>query len=420
MATTIVAVSSGRPPAGIAVIRLSGPEAIAAARAVAGTLPDPRSARVRRLRDAGDATLDRAIVLVFPGPRSATGEDLVEFHCHGGRAVVDAVERALLARPGVRRAEAGEFTRRALTNGRIDLSEAQGLADLLTAETERQRVAAMAAADGRLSRAVRDWMQQLSGIAARVEAMLDFSDEDDVGEADVAEIHRAMLAVKGTIDSALAVPPVERLRDGIRVVLAGPPNAGKSTLVNLMADRDVAIVTPIAGTTRDRIEVPVTRDGIAFVLIDTAGLTESDDAVERIGVARAGEAIATADVLLWLGEETPPAGAIWLWSRADERGEAPQHRTAVSRETPASVDRLWDMIVARAETMIPRADDVTLDRRQRDACGVAAGALSHPGDDPLILAEQLRAANNALATILGIDATEAMLDSLFGAFCIGK
>jgi len=250
---TIVAVSSGRPPAAIAVIRLSGGDALAAARTIAGTLPEPRQAKVRRLRDGDGATLDRALVLVFPGPQSATGEDLVEFHCHGGRAVVDAVERALLAHPGVRRAEPGEFTRRALIHGRIDLAEAQGLADLLTAETERQRIAAIGAAEGRISAAVRGWMDRLSGLAARIEAMLDFSDEDDVGEEDLNRVHQDIVALVDDMTIVVSAPPVERLRDGLRVVLAGPPNAGKSTLINLLCEREVAIVTPIAGTTRDRI-----------------------------------------------------------------------------------------------------------------------------------------------------------------------
>ncbi|TPG15610.1 tRNA uridine-5-carboxymethylaminomethyl(34) synthesis GTPase MnmE [Sphingomonas oligophenolica] len=421
--TTIVAVSSGRPPAAIAVIRISGGEAFAAARALTGSLPPPREARVRALRAADGALLDRALMLVFPGPRSATGEDLVELHCHGGRAVIDAVEAALLATPEVRRAEAGEFTRRALINGRIDLAEAQGLADLLAAETERQRVAAIATAEGRVSRAVRDWMERLSRLAAQVEAMLDFADEDDVTDTGVEALREACALLAADMGAVLDVPPIERLRDGVRVVLAGPPNSGKSTLINLLSDRDVAIVAPIAGTTRDRIEAPVTRNGIPFVLTDTAGLTETDNVIERMGVERTVESIARADILLWLDDQPPPREAIWVLPRADEDDRAAlsaSGRIVVSREDAESIARLWEAIGERASLLIPRESDLSLDRRQRDACRIAVAALQHGSDDALIIGEQLRSASMALAGILGIDATEAMLDSLFGQFCIGK
>ena len=420
--TTIVAVSSGRPPAAIAVIRISGPDAMAAAEALTGGLPAPRAARVRLLRDDRNMPLDRALVLAFPGPRSATGEDLVELHCHGGRAVVAAVEQALLARPGVRRAEAGEFTRRALMNGRIDLAEAQGLGDLLAAETERQRIAAMGAAEGRISRAVQNWLATLSNVAAQVEATLDFADEDDVADHGLDPVKTAMVALADEMARVLAAPPVERLRDGVRVVLAGSPNSGKSTLINMLSEREVAIVTPIAGTTRDRIDAPVTRDGIPFVLTDTAGLTETDDVVEQIGVDRAQQAIATADILLWLDEAPPPRDALWVFPRADAR-PAPSPdagRIAVSRTDPGSIERLWDAIVCQAAELLPRVEELAFDRRQRDACATARQALLAPGDDPLLIGEDVRVAMRALGTILGIDATEAMLDSLFGQFCIGK
>lgn len=427
--TTIVAVSSGRPPAAIAILRVSGPRALAAVTALVGTLPAPRQAKVRAIRSATGALLDRALVLVFPGPASATGEDLVELHCHGGRAVIDAVERAVLAHPDVRRAEPGEFTRRALIHGRIDLAEAQGLADLLVADTERQRIAAIATAEGRVSSAVRGWMADLAMLAARVEAMLDFSDEDDVGDDGVSDdavaaIRRAMASLADRIDAVLAVPPVERLRDGIRVVLAGRPNSGKSTLINALAERDVAIVTPVAGTTRDRIEAPVTRSGIPFVLTDTAGLTETDDMVEQIGVGRARDAIATADILLWLDDETPPRpDALWIYPRADAPGRSAasdDRRIGIARSDPSSINRLWSIITDRAQSLIPREDDITLDRRQRDACVDALYALTDPPVDPLVIGEELRRASGRLAAILGVDATEAMLDSLFGQFCIGK
>jgi tRNA modification GTPase len=417
---TIVAVSSGRPPAAIAVIRISGRDAVPAATALAGTLPQPREARVRTLRAPDGSILDSALVLVFPGPRSATGEDLVELHCHGGRAVIDAVERALLEQPGVRRAQPGEFTRRALTNGRIDLAEAQGLADLLAAETERQRRAAVGAAGGRISVAVRGWLDRIAALSAAVEAMLDFSDEDDVAVSGDDVVAASMGQLAAEIELVLAAPPVERLRDGISVVLAGPPNIGKSTLLNLLTEREAAIVTPIAGTTRDRIEAPVSHGGIPFVLTDTAGLTETDDPVERIGVARASTAIAEADILLWLADTPPPRDAIWILSKSDERDERPNDRLAVGRDDAGSIAALWSAIITRAEAMIPREDQLAFDQRQRDAAMHARDALTAPSFDLLTTAENLRLAHRALGVILGIDATESMLDALFGRFCIGK
>lgn len=422
---TIFALSSGAAPAGIGVIRVSGPQACAAAERMAGTLPAPRTARVRPLRDTAGALLDRALVLVFPGPTTATGEDMVELHCHGGRAVIAAVLATLGEQPGLRPAAAGEFTRRALTNGRIDLAEAQGLADLLSADTERQRIAAIAAAEGVVSQRVREWLDRLAMLAALTEAQLDFSDEDDVAADDAAltsiRTGKAMLAAE--LQMVLDSPSVDRLRDGIHVVLAGPPNSGKSTLINLLAQRELAIVSPIAGTTRDRIEATVTRDGLVYVLTDTAGLTESDDPIERIGVARAAASVEQADVLLWLDDVPPPrSGAIWVRSRADVPGRASLTGADVSvaQDDLASIGRLWTIIAARAERLIPRSDALALREAERLACRRAWGALVEETGDPLIIGEQLRIAMRSLGTILGIDATEAMLDALFGRFCIGK
>lgn len=423
---TIFAVSSGRPPAAIAVVRVSGPQAFAAAEALAGPLSAPRHASLRGLRDAEGALLDRALLIVFPGPKTATGEDLVELHCHGGRAVIAAVERALSAMPALRFAEPGEFTRRALTNGRIDLTEAEGLADLLEAETEGQRVAAMTAAEGRVSQAVRGWMDSVAMLSARIEAILDFADEDDVVsdtaafDALVGEID----ALAGEIETVVDAPPVERLKDGLRVVIGGPPNSGKSTLLNLLGERDAAIVSPISGTTRDRIEVPVIRDGVAYVLTDTAGLIDTLDPIEAIGVTRAEGALAAADIVLWLADTAPPrADAIWLHARADlpEREGLPAGRTlAVAQTDRSSLDRLWAEVHQRAMTMLPRGDGIALKQHQRRQCGLAVEALRDRSSDPLIVAEHLRQARAILAGVLGLDATGEMLDALFGRFCIGK
>lgn len=423
---TIFAVSSGRPPAAIAVVRVSGPQAFAAAETLAGSLPAPRHASLRGLRDADGALLDRALVIVFPGPRTATGEDLVELHCHGGRAVIAAVERALSAMPELRFAEPGEFTRRALINGRIDLTEAEGLADLLEAETEGQRVAAMTVAEGRVSQAVRGWMDSVAMLSARIEAMLDFADEDDVAsdsaafDAIVAEI--GVLAAE--IETVVDAPPVERLKDGLRVVIGGPPNSGKSTLLNLLGERDAAIVSPISGTTRDRIEVPVIRDGVAYVLTDTAGLIDTLDPIEAIGVTRAEGALAAADIVLWLADTPPPrTDALWIHARADLPGrtDTPAGRAlAIAQTDRGSLDRLWSEVHQRAMTMLPRGDGVALKQDQRRQCGLAVEALRHPSSDALIVAEHLRQARVILAGVLGLDATGEMLDALFGRFCIGK
>ena len=422
---TIFALSSGAAPAGIGVIRISGTDAFAAVTRLAGTLPPPRTARVRALRDEAGALLDRALVIVFPGPGTATGEDLAELHCHGGRAVLAAVTSALARQPGLRPAVAGEFTRRSLSNGRIDLAEASGLADLLSADTERQRLAALSAAEGLVSHRVRGWLDRLAMLGAQVEAQLDFADEEDVA-ADVAAIdavRSGIAALKAELGDVLAMPPVERLRDGIQVVLAGPPNSGKSTLINLLSQRDVAIVSPIAGTTRDRIEATVARDGLVYLLIDTAGLTESDDPIERIGVTRAGDAIARADVLLWLGDTAPPrSDALWVRARADVAGRdaVPDAHISVAQSDDASIAALWRCIAARAEQLVPRGDAIAFRETERDACRQAVAMLDADERDPLLLGEQVRLATRVLGGILGIDATETMLDALFGRFCIGK
>jgi tRNA modification GTPase len=422
---TIFALSSGAAPAGIGVIRVSGPQAFAAVERIATSLPAPRTARVRALRDDRGALLDRALVLLFPGPASATGEDLAELHCHGGRAVVAAVLTTLRRQPGLRPADAGEFTRRALTNGRIDLAEASGLADLLSAETERQRIAALSAAEGIVSRQVRSWLDRLARLAASIEAQLDFADEDDVAadDAALASVRAGKAALAMELRSVLANPPVERLRDGVHVVLAGPPNSGKSTLINLLSQRDVAIVSPIAGTTRDRIEATVTRNGLVYVLTDTAGLTDSDDPIERIGVGRAEASIARADVVLWLGDDAPPrSAALWVRARADQaaRVSVPGADLDVAEGDPASVERLWRAIAEMGETLVPRTGALAFREAERVACHRALAMLELDESDPIVLAEQIRLAGRALGSILGIDATEAMLDTLFGQFCIGK
>lgn len=418
---TIFAVSSGAPPAAIAVLRLSGAGAFTAVRALAGDLPEPRRAALRALRHDGNL-LDRALVLLFPGPDSATGEDIAELHLHGGRAVIRAVEAALATMPGLRQAEPGEFTRRALTHGRIDLSEAEGLSDLLAAETETQRRAAIRSAEGAVRREVEGWATRLLVLSAQVEAILDHSDEDDV-VADPVHIHASAAELAREIEAVVQRPPVERLRDGIRVVLAGPPNAGKSTLLNTLADRDAAIVSPIAGTTRDRIEAPVVRDGLAYLLIDTAGLADSTtDEIEAIGIERARAALAEADLVLWLGDAPAPEGSIAVHARADTREAAPEGSIAVSAKTGQGIEALWLRIADAARTLVPPTDLVALNQRQRSLCATAAQALRAAAHehDLLLTAEHLRIARRAFDAVTGRADVEAMLDALFARFCIGK
>ncbi len=420
---TIFALSSGAPPAGIAVIRISGPQARSALDALAGLVPNPRRAHRATLRDAAGDPLDDALVLWFPGPNTATGQDLAELHLHGGRAVVAAVETALGALTGLRRAEPGEFTRRAFANGRIDLAQAEGLADLLEAETELQRRAALTLAGGALSRQVDAWRERLLALSAELEAALDFDDEADVGGL-AEDFTRRTAGLADALAEALRAPAAERLRDGFRVALSGPPNAGKSTLFNALIDSEAAITAPEAGTTRDVIERPVALDGIPFTLVDMAGLRQAGtDRIEAIGIARAEAEIARADLVLWLGPEGEGPGGAWeidaQCDRADRASKAaPQ--TRVSAKTGEGLEALKQSLVEAARGTMPRAGEAALNRRQRGLIGLASSALADLPSDPLMAAEQLRQARLAFDRLTGRASTEDVLDALFGRFCIGK
>ncbi len=415
---TIFALASGSTPSAVALMRVSGPSARRVAERVHG-LPPPRRASLRQLVDPADGgLLDRALVLWFPGPRTATGEDVLEWHLHGGVAVVRAAERVLAAL-GCRPAEAGEFTRRAFLNGRIDLTEAEGLADLIAADSDAARRAALSQADGALSRAVAGWQARTLDLAARTEAAIDYDDEEDVA-VDMAAVRSGLAALTADLRAELAQPSAERLRDGVRVVLAGPPNAGKSSLFNALVGRDAAIVTAVPGTTRDVIEAGVEWDGVPLILVDTAGQREATDEVERIGVARAAQAVERADLVLWLGEDAPPDAALALHPRADERRAVPAGRLAISVVTGEGLGALRSRIVESARACIPGPDALALTTRQRAGVAAAADALDGGEEDPLLLAESLRRANAAWDRLTGRAGTEEMLDQLFGRFCVGK
>jgi tRNA modification GTPase len=425
---TIFALSSGQPPAGIAVVRLSGPGAGRAVDAlINGRRPAPRIATVRKLLHPDDGSpLDEALLLWLPGPHTVTGEDMAELHLHGSRAIVALMLDTLGRFEGLRPALAGEFTRRAFENGRIDLIEAEALGDLLAAETEHQRRNAMLLASGALSRVIEAWRNELLQLSARIEAILDFSDEDSVGEDEHA-IRSGIAGLKSAVDKWLAVPPAERLRDGIRVVLAGPPNAGKSTLLNAVVGRDAAIVTPIAGTTRDLIEVPVAFGGVPFLITDTAGLRDvASDAVEAIGMQRAAAALDSADILLWMGNpEDAPIGShvVRLGAQSDRIRRAPNaYDLILSATTGQGVDALIGRLIDTARGLLPREGEGALNRRQRSCLMAMQEALSGAAgtSDLILTAEGLRAARAALDALTGRVGTEDMFDTLFGAFCIGK
>ena len=421
MADTIYALSSGAPPAGIGVIRISGPRAGEALSRMAGGLPPVRSPRLRILRNGEGEALDQALVMWFAGPNTATGEDLAEIHCHGGRAVVAALLAALSSIDGLREAEPGEFTRRAFSNGRIDLAEAEGLADLLSAETELQRRGALLAAGGDLSRGIEGWRDRVLGLAASIEAVIDFADEDDVSLP--ASFSRELDELIGEIRATSQRPATERLRDGIRVVLAGPPNAGKSSLFNALLSDDAAIVTSEAGTTRDVLERPVSIGGVPLVLVDTAGMRDSGaGAIEEMGIERARKEVASGHIVLWLGApDELPVGAIQISAKSD-LGAVQSEGLEVSAVTGFGLSELTDMLVEKAREILPPVDQIAFNRRQREWAQTAAQSLVdvNTHSDLLIAAENLRAARRALDRLVGRDSTEEMLDALFDRFCIGK
>lgn len=431
MSDTVFALSSGRLPSGIAIVRMSGPQAAAAAVALVGALPAPRMARFGTLRDPSSGEeLDRGLVLHFPGPASATGEDVVELHLHGGRAVVAAVLRSLSRVPGLRPAEAGEFTRRAHANGKLDLAEVEGIADLVAAETEAQRRQALALASGALSRRVEMWREGLVGALALLEAAIDFSDEGDVPDTLAEGAVERIDGLRRELMSALAdAARGERVRDGLVVAISGPPNAGKSTLLNRLAGREAAIVSAVPGTTRDVLEVHLELAGQAVTLLDTAGLRETSDAVEAEGVRRARARAQAADLVLWLAEDaaTPPeafASAVRVRTKIDTGGALPDGWFGISAATGDGMDALLLELERRAGEIAGGAPALVTRERQRLALEMAVAhlerALGDFGGREELRAEEVRLAVRALDQTIGRVDVEQVLDALFSTFCIGK
>jgi tRNA modification GTPase len=411
-------------------------------------LPAPRQASRRLLRDGASQPIDDAVVLWFPGPASATGEDVAEFHVHGGRAVLSSLLGAISVIPNTRTAEPGEFTRRAFENGKLDLTEAEGLDDLIHADTDRQRRQALRQLQGLLGDRARDWRERIIEASALIEAGIDFSDEGDVPAELIAPVIVRIKALLAEIENVLAAEgQTERLRDGLTIVIAGPPNVGKSTLMNQLARREVAIVSPYAGTTRDIIEVQLDLDGYPITVIDTAGIRETEDPVEQEGVRRARARAEDADLVLWLIEgDQPVDGPKAFPTRKRPPGEIdfrggtvvtirnkidlvqPDGNAGpigISADRGDGVPELIALIADFAKTYFGSGESGLITRaRQRTLLWRAAASLGRSievvGQGEELTAEELRAAAHSLGQLLGRVDVEDVLGAIFQKFCIGK
>jgi tRNA modification GTPase len=445
---TIFALSSGRPPAAIAVVRLSGPRAGDALKALAGKIPEPRKAALARVRDPQSGEMiDEALALWFPGPRSETGEDMAELQLHGGRAVVAAVFAALSRIEGLRMAEPGEFTRRAFENGHLDLTAVEGLGDLIYAETEAQRRQAYRQLKGLLGDRAETWRKRLIEALALVEARIDFSDEADVPEDLVGPALKIAAELAAEMAAALAgAARGERLRDGLVVAIAGPPNAGKSTLLNRIARREAAIVSPVAGTTRDVIEVHLDLSGYPVTVVDTAGIRESDDPVEQEGVRRARERAQQADLILWVEDAAVPSAqadpavrATPTWIVHNKIDQLPKEKNERIRDESISsniefslsatsgkgLDVFLAQLARHAAEFFGTEPALISRERHRKALETSHQALiravaeGERGREDII-AEELRLAAQTLGRLTGRVDVEDILDVIFRDFCIGK
>ena len=427
---TIFAPATARGKAGVAVVRVSGPEACAASRRLAGALPGERQAGLRRLRDDDGGHIDDALVLWFAEGRSFTGEETVELHLHGSTAVVSAVLAQLAAMPGLRLAEPGEFTRRALENGRLDLAQVEGLADLIEAETEAQRRQALRILSGALGARADGWRTMLIRAAALLEATIDFADED-IPEDVTPEVRDLVGGVRHQLVAEMrGAGAAERIRDGFEVAIVGPPNVGKSTLLNALAGREAAITSDIAGTTRDVIEVRMDLNGVPVTLLDTAGLREAQDRVEEIGVTRARDRAASADMRVYLlarrGDEAlvdVRPDDIVLLGRGDLFGD-PEH--SVSGKTGAGITELVERIGRVLEGRASAAGVIVRERhriatlRAIEALDSARDRLDDGSTGIELAAHDLRTAIRALEMLVGRVDVEDLLDEIFASFCLGK
>jgi tRNA modification GTPase len=448
--STIFALSSGRPPAAIAVIRICGPQAGAALERLIGRVPQPRQAVLARVRDRGEV-IDEAVVLWFPAPHSETGEDMAELQLHGGHAIVAAVLEALSKIEGCRLAEPGEFTRRAFENGRLDLTAVEGLADLIAAETAAQRRQAFRQLKGLIGDRAEAWRRRLIEALALVEARIDFSDEADVPENLIGPALATARQLRDEIAASLADGGRgERLREGLVVAIAGPPNAGKSTLLNRLARREAAIVSPYPGTTRDVIEVHLDLGGFPMTLLDTAGIRDSSDPIELEGVRRARARAAAADLVLWVIDASAADGAylkltdepvsaeVWtLQNKIDlvpescdgsesETKDGISRSFTISAATGAGLDEFINALAAHAKSYFAATESAVVTRaRHRRALEHTVAALNRAlemgrSGREEIIAEELRAAATMLGRLTGKIDVEDVLDAIFREFCIGK
>jgi tRNA modification GTPase len=443
---TIFALSSGRPPSAIAIVRVSGRQARAALASLAGKVPEPRLASRVLLRDPGREPIDDAVVLWFPGPASATGEDVAEFHVHGGRAVLAALIAALSGFENVRAAEPGEFTRRGFENGKLDLTEAEALDDLIHADTDRQRRQALRQLKGLLGERARDWRARIIEASALIEAGIDFSDEGDIPAELVGPALARIGSLRNEIEEVLAAQGrSERLREGLVVAISGPPNVGKSTLINQLARREVAIVSPHAGTTRDVIEVQLDLDGYPVTVIDTAGIRETADPVEQEGVRRARRRAAEADLVLWIIDSEhqesghPGEAPVWVVRNKIDLDAARGGRLRppvgvvggagsgfeISACLGDGVLELMAALVEFARDYFGSKEDSLIGReRQRQLLQETVYSLERSisvmetGEE--LAAEELRTAAHSLGRLLGRVDVEDVLDVIFREFCVGK